>query len=53
MGAAYGTTKSGFGVASMGVIRLELVKKSIVPVVMASVLDIYGLIIAVIFFFLL
>ncbi|RWW43906.1 hypothetical protein BHE74_00050383, partial [Ensete ventricosum] len=45
MGAAYGTAKSG---ASMGVMRPELVMKSIVPVVMAGVLGIYGLIIAVI-----
>ncbi|MFS7942490.1 putative V-ATPase proteolipid subunit, F/V-ATP synthase subunit C superfamily [Helianthus anomalus] len=48
MGAAYGTTKSGVGVASMGVMRPELVMKSIVPEVMAGVLGIYGLIIAVI-----
>ncbi|CAL9048712.1 unnamed protein product [Musa banksii] len=47
-GAAYGTAKSGVGVASMGVMRPELVMKSIVPVVMAGVLGIYGLIIAVI-----
>ncbi|KAL1060338.1 hypothetical protein V6Z11_1Z105800 [Gossypium hirsutum] len=30
MGAAYGTAKSGVGVASMGVMRPELVMKSIV-----------------------
>lgn len=48
MGAAYGTAKSGVGVASMGVMRPELVMKSIVPVVMAGVLGIYGLIVAVI-----
>lgn len=48
MGAAYGTAKSGVGVASMGIMRPELVMKSIVPVVMAGVLGIYGLIIAVI-----
>ncbi|KAM1149659.1 hypothetical protein ACFX15_029586 [Malus domestica] len=35
MGAMYGTTKSRVGVVSMGVMRLELVMKSIVPVVMA------------------
>ncbi|KAL0726139.1 hypothetical protein Bca4012_022232 [Brassica carinata] len=40
-----GAAKSGVGVASMGVMRPELVMKSIVPVVMAGV---YGLIIAVI-----
>lgn len=48
LGAAYGTAKSGVGVASMGVMRPEMVMKSIVPVVMAGVLGIYGLIIAVI-----
>lgn len=47
-GAAYGTAKSGVGIASMGVLRPELVMKSIVPVVMAGVLGIYGLIISVI-----
>lgn len=31
-GAAYGTAKSGVGIASMGVMRPELVMKSIVPV---------------------
>ncbi|CAL9131123.1 unnamed protein product [Musa textilis] len=46
--SSYGTAKSGVGVASMGVMRPELVMKSIVPVVMAGVLGIYGLIIAVI-----
>ncbi|KAK3271109.1 V-type proton ATPase 16 kDa proteolipid subunit [Cymbomonas tetramitiformis] len=48
MGAAYGTAKSGVGVASMGVMRPDLVMKSIVPVIMAGVLGIYGLVIAVI-----
>ncbi|RWR94699.1 V-type proton ATPase subunit c1-like protein [Cinnamomum micranthum f. kanehirae] len=48
MGAVHETTKSGVGVASMGVMRPELVIKSIVPVVMAGVLGFYGLIIAVI-----
>jgi len=36
------------GIASMGVLRPELVMKSIVPIVMAGVLGIYGLIISVI-----
>eukprot|EP00013_Stygamoeba_regulata_P025498 CAMPEP_0177657582 /NCGR_PEP_ID=MMETSP0447-20121125/16279_1 /TAXON_ID=0 /ORGANISM="Stygamoeba regulata, Strain BSH-02190019" /LENGTH=157 /DNA_ID=CAMNT_0019161981 /DNA_START=135 /DNA_END=608 /DNA_ORIENTATION=+ len=48
LGAAYGTAKSGVGVAAMGVMRPELVMKSIIPVVMAGVIGIYGLIIAVI-----
>ncbi|GJZ09853.1 V-type proton ATPase 16 kDa proteolipid subunit-like protein [Tanacetum coccineum] len=41
MGAAYGTAKSGVGVASMGVMRPELVMKSVVLVVMAGVFGIY------------
>ena len=38
LGAAYGTAKSGVGVASMGVMRPELVMRCIIPVVMAGVL---------------
>jgi len=48
LGAAYGTAKSGVGIASMGVTNHEAVMKNIIPVVMAGVLGIYGLIIAVI-----
>lgn len=48
MGAAYGTAKSGMGIQIMGVQKPELVMKSVIPVVMAGVIGIYGLIIAVI-----
>merc|ERR1712196_257156 len=48
LGAAYGTAKSGVGIMSMGVMRHDLVMRSIIPVVMAGVLGIYGLITAVI-----
>ena len=48
LGAAYGTAKSGVGICSMGVMRPDMVMKSIIPVVMAGVLGIYGLITAVI-----
>lgn len=48
MGAAYGTAKSGVGIASLGVMRPDLVMRNIIPVVMAGVLGIYGLIVAVI-----
>ena len=48
-GTAYGTAKSGVGVASMHVMSSEIVLKSIVLVIMAGVfLGIYGLIIVVI-----
>ena len=33
MGAAYGTAKSGVGIASMGVLKPDLIMKSIIPVV--------------------
>ena len=48
LGAAYGTAKSGIGIASMGVLKPDIIMKSIVPIVMAGILGIYGLIIAVI-----
>merc|ERR1719478_1820580 len=48
LGAAYGTAKSGVGIANMGVMRPDMVMRSIIPVVMAGVLGIYGLITAVI-----
>ena len=48
MGATYGTAKNGVGVASMGVMRSKLIMKLIIPIVMAKVLGIYGLIIAII-----
>mmetsp|Transcript_16297 Transcript_16297/g.24306 ORF Transcript_16297/g.24306 Transcript_16297/m.24306 type:complete len:174 (+) Transcript_16297:94-615(+) len=48
LGAAYGTAKSGVGVANMGVMRPELVMRSIIPVIMAGVIGIYGLIVSVI-----
>jgi len=48
LGAAYGTAKSGVGISSMGVMKPDLVMRSIIPVVMAGVIGIYGLIIAVI-----
>ena len=48
LGAAYGTAKSGTGISGMGVGRPDLVMKALIPVVMAGVVGIYGLIIAVI-----
>jgi len=47
LGAAYGTAKSGVGVANMGVLHHDMVMKSIIPIIMAGVLGIYGLIVAV------
>ena len=47
MGAAYGTAKSGTGIAAMSIMRPELIMKSVVPVVMAGIVAIYGVVIAV------
>ena len=48
LGAAYGTAKSGVGICCVAVMKPELIFKSIIPVVMAGILGIYGLIISVI-----
>ncbi|KAM0725012.1 V-type proton ATPase 16 kDa proteolipid subunit c [Formica fusca] len=47
LGAAYGTAKAGTGIAAMSVMRPELIMKSIIPVVMAGIIAIYGLVVAV------
>ncbi|KAJ2218038.1 vacuolar ATPase V0 domain subunit c, partial [Coemansia sp. RSA 520] len=46
-GAAYGTAKSGVGISAMGILRPDLVVRSIVPVVMAGIIGIYGLVVSV------
>lgn len=48
LGGAYGTAKSGLGLMAMGVHSPDLLMRNIIPVVMAGVLGIYGLIVAVI-----
>jgi V-type H+-transporting ATPase proteolipid subunit len=48
VGAAYGTAKSGVAVAHLGMIHPNRVMRGLVPVVMAGILGIYGLIVAVI-----
>jgi len=48
LGAAYGTAKRATGVSAMGVLRYDLVMRSMIAPVMAGILGIYGLIVAVI-----
>jgi len=48
IGGAYGTAKAGQGLMAMGIRSPDLIMKNIIPVVMAGVLGIYGLIVAVI-----
>jgi V-type H+-transporting ATPase proteolipid subunit len=47
LGAAYGTAKSGVGIASLGVIDSSKIFKSLIPIIMAGILGIYGVIVAV------
>lgn len=47
IGAAYGTFKSGAGIAAIGIWKPEVIMKSLIPVVMAGILGIYGMIVAV------
>ena len=48
MGAAYGTAKAGTGISSIAIWKPSVVMKSLIPVVMAGILGIYGMIVAVI-----
>ena len=48
LGASYGTAKSSVGIVSMGIMHPTEVMKNIVPVIMAGILGIYGLIVAAI-----
>lgn len=47
LGAAYGTAKSGSTIAMIGSNKPDIIVNSLLPVVMASVLSLYGLVIAV------
>uniref|UniRef100_A0A914C1A8 V-type proton ATPase proteolipid subunit n=1 Tax=Acrobeloides nanus TaxID=290746 RepID=A0A914C1A8_9BILA len=47
-GAAYGTAKAGTGIAMMSMRRPDMFMKGIIPVVMAGVNAIYGLVLSVI-----
>ena len=47
-GAAYGTAKAGVGLGSMSIMNPAGVMRNIIPVVMAGVIGIYGLIVSVI-----
>jgi len=47
LGAAYGTAKAGVGIASLGVIDASKIFKALIPIIMAGILGIYGIIVAV------
>ncbi|KAK7203162.1 V-ATPase proteolipid subunit C-like domain-containing protein [Myxozyma melibiosi] len=46
-GASYGTAKSGVGICATAVLRPDLIIKNIVPVIMAGIIAIYGLVVSV------
>ena len=48
VGAAFGTAKSGCAIVEIASVRPELIFRSIIPVVMAGILGMYGMIIAII-----
>ena len=48
LGAAYGMAKSGSGVSGMGVRKPDLIIRTLLPVVMASILGVYGMIVSVV-----
>ncbi|KAH8401101.1 hypothetical protein KR009_003027, partial [Drosophila setifemur] len=47
LGAAYGTAKTAVGITAISIKHPHLVMKSIIPVVMAGIIAIYGLVISV------
>ena len=47
LGSSYGTAKAGVGIASLSVIDSSKVLKAMIPVIMAGILGIYGVIVSV------
>ncbi|KAI5808523.1 vacuolar proton-translocating ATPase 16 kDa subunit [Peziza echinospora] len=47
IGAAYGTAKAGIAIAGVGTIKPELIMKSLISVIMAGIIAVYGLVVAV------
>ncbi|KAK5109883.1 v-type proton ATPase 16 kDa proteolipid subunit 2 [Meristemomyces frigidus] len=47
IGAAYGTAKSGIGIAGVGTFRGDLIMKSLIPVVMSGIIAVYSLVVSV------
>ena len=48
LGASYGTAKSAVGISSLAVIDKSKIFQGLIPIIMAGILGIYGVIIAVI-----
>lgn len=48
LGASYGTAKAAVGISSLAVIDPGKIFQALIPIIMAGILGIYGVIIAVI-----
>ena len=48
LGAAYYKDKSGESICSMHLLKPDKIIKSVIPVIMTGIFDIYGLIVAVV-----
>lgn len=48
LGASYGTAKSAVGISSLAVIDPGKIFQALIPIIMAGILGIYGVIVAVI-----
>jgi len=46
-GAAYGTAKAGISIAGVGTLKPDLIMRSLISVIMAGIIAVYGLVIAV------
>ena len=46
-GAAYGTAKCSIGISNLGTVQPDKIFRSLVPIIMAGILGIYGLIVSV------
>ncbi|EJT70351.1 V-type proton ATPase proteolipid subunit 2 [Gaeumannomyces tritici R3-111a-1] len=46
-GAAYGTAKSGIGIAGVGTFRPDLIMKCLIPVIMSGIIAVYSLVVSV------
>jgi len=47
LGASYGTAKAGVGICSLGVIDSSKIYRALIPIIMAGILGIYGIIVSV------
>ncbi|KAI1698585.1 ATP synthase subunit C domain-containing protein [Ditylenchus destructor] len=47
-GAAYGTAKAAVGISAISVMRPELIMRSVIPVIMAGIIAIYGLVVSIV-----